>query len=487
MFVSNLLPQVFSGLRKGQNIDVLVAVVDRITLPSNTLQGAGIHSLHPQLGLDGISLWTMNSERAVPDLWANQNVSIVGPSKSKQELDFLEFKISVNTPNWLKVLHQRHLTLRLGLANTTFENGQPNTCFAQQWTMGSDGSESLDLKRQRYSPQCTINLPLLHPPASRWLNLPKMEPLTSVQVVSEAQGNVIRTVRAFSDPSSTEPASKALEDGIARLLASPPQTPYETWARVVDGKFWPGAAPVYPQHVPPYSPFRYLKVISGGGGYNSRQGLLALDPEPVFPEGPLLDFDDLTRSQRVHDELFASVVRPGDVIQFYAVIRPDVHSAKSTHRPPTQDREAHLQPEMWVIGNTPSLGFGSLDSSQGATDLRNPDQVKDWFQCLVLKHFGASSEPGLWLKVDVPGDSVPGPSGPLPLRSSSKTRLPPFSTFRVQVSRPPRGRRRILKWPCTDSDIHTPIVNRFIQKSSQDAQSYRPTSTQLRRFSTGSP
>ena len=471
-FISKLLPQVFSELSAGQTIHVLVAVVDRISRPLRLLQDARLRSLHPQQSFEGISLWAMDSGQTMPNLWTDRDTSKIEATKPKQiPGSFIEIQDS--RQSYVLDSHEMRSTIRLGLANTTFENGRLSTCFVQQWTVGVNNSEldtHMIFNRQRDLPSCTIVLPRLgSPKMGKQINVPVLKPLTFPQIVSEAQGNVIRTLQGARDPSKTEPASAALERSIADFHSSGyAKSPYEVWARVVNREYWPAVAGqllLVASRVSPYALVRYVKVVSGGGGYNARQGLLALDPEPVFPEEPQADFDAF--EQRLlgsRDEIFASAIRPGDVIQFYAVLSPDSQSIRYDRSLlENQENEQHLFSEMRVVDGSPSLSFGSIQPSSKTTDTESSKAVVDGLQCLILKHFGALSESGLWSKVEIVTKPGQDPIGALPLGTWSKTKLPPFSIYLAQRRGSPLANIRRAGWPCTDPKIHTPIVNRFVK------------------------
>ena len=432
----------------------MVAIVDRINLPATALMDTGIESVHSQQGSDGFSLWPMHSGRMVPNPWVDQDSSTIAFAKSDQGPGFLDFVIQDNRDVASLGFHRRQLTLRLGLANTTFENGQLYTCFVQQWTVGMPDNESkfnLILSQQRDLPSGTVFLPQLRSPIKRQLTLPTMKPLTPPQIVSKAQGNVISTLQRTFDQGDTEPASTALERGIADFRSSDnTSSSYEVWAKVVNREFWPALAENLlrtSSNTSPYAFVRYLKVSSGGGGYGARQGLLALDPEPVFPDEDHVDFNTFKPSPRFRDELFASLVRPGDAIRFYATFGPAPHIAsKKQSSSNDQQSECYSLQEIGLFDGSPSMGFGSLPTSSETVHTEKPGEVVDGLQCLILKHFGAVSESGLWFKVDVIAKPGLASIGALPFGTWSRTKLPPFSSVLIQTFPSPRATMKRTKW-----------------------------------------
>ena len=468
-FISNLIPQVFSELKPGQKVDVLVAVVDRISFPAhvNSLHSTGVLCRNPEAGSEGVSLWVIDSQRSIPSLWASRDTNANANGKSVQEFNALDFKFQ--HPNSKRLLDsgldflplEKSRTLRMGLANTIFENGRSTTCFAQQWIVSNGVASEFHstLSQNRDLQNCTIHLPptprlnFLTHFASTWQ-------LTPPKMVSETKGNIVRTLRTSVTSNEVEPASRALERSIAKWHSSGSASSlYEIWGKIINREWWPGAGLEFASlSAAKMFLARYVKVTSGGGGYNARQGLLSLDPEPVFPEEAEVVFDPLMRSQEPISEdehIFGSVVRPGDVIQFLAVPHTELHTTDNSLS--YGDRLANVD-GMCICEGGVSVGFCNHARSSIITDVERSDQTANGLRCLILQHFGASSESGIWLKQDIAGKPGQAHLGALPTGSWSKTKLPPHSSFGFSSTK--AESLRFFNWPYTDSQIEVPIIRR---------------------------
>ncbi|KAF2857456.1 hypothetical protein K470DRAFT_260794, partial [Piedraia hortae CBS 480.64] len=122
-----------------------------------------------------------------------------------------------------------------------------------------------------------------------------LEKLTPWRTVTECWGNILRTV-VVPDGGKEVPASLELEAEVQKRGG-------------VEGGVW---ALIYPQKylgtehidIKASSPFalsddvKLVRVVSGGGGWGAKRGLLSLDPDPVHGE----------------------VVKPDDAISFYTAV-----------------------------------------------------------------------------------------------------------------------------------------------------------------------
>ncbi|KAJ5590582.1 hypothetical protein N7450_004554 [Penicillium hetheringtonii] len=232
----------------------------------------------------------------------------------------------------------------LRLAHTIFVNGKESTLLGMRWnwenTANDGGSytlaESIDLSNCIVKSssgvadiQSTMTLPL-HPVGQR-------------RKVISSMGNILREVSKSTDPNSLAPmpASSELEKELPRYIEDQDivDQRVSVWALVEK----PEATVSCSQDGLLDSVFnggKLHRVMSGGGGWGKKQGLLSLDPEIGFPgttgQVDLNHLDDLfnhstsTTSELpprfpdgiVGDDLsmLSQVAAEGDFIQFYASV-----------------------------------------------------------------------------------------------------------------------------------------------------------------------
>ncbi|KAL8994834.1 MAG: hypothetical protein Q9169_005310 [Polycauliona sp. 2 TL-2023] len=248
-------------------------------------------------------------------------------------------------------------------------------------------------------------------------------PLTCIsgrQRVATSMGNVIRQLhsldfasvrRPISFRSEAEPASKQLESGVDKWVTDPgnEMRAVEVWALV--------RPPTNLQRFRSTGMFsriinaggHFHKVLSGGGGWGNRQGLLALDPEADFDLAPELtmaqDFEN--GSPEVGEGNNSSqIVNPGDIVEFFV--------CKTFEPSSTRSRKATGS---WTINCPPCVVFGTtpstIDAMPGSSN--TPQGARSSPDCLFIpRHFGMLSEQGVSLttrtmdgrvrstKIDVP-------------------------------------------------------------------------------------
>ena len=148
-----------------------------------------------------------------------------------------------------------------------------------------------------------------------------------------------------------------------------------------------------------------LWILSGGGGWGAKKGLLALDPETDF-DSPQPKPDQNLENGQLSDEIpgqkLAGFFKPGDIITFFHSKFPPPNESKQTLASMLND---------WHIKSPHSVCFGSasppadtLNQKSTVTREENP-----YFQRILVKgYFGMLSERGMHYRVDrkVPADSI---------------------------------------------------------------------------------
>ncbi|KAL8852221.1 MAG: hypothetical protein Q9221_002931 [Calogaya cf. arnoldii] len=436
-FIPDLLRQTYQGWVEGQVLDVLVTVVDRISPPLSTVRKADTAVLSTPGGElhyngKGISALLTDMETAAPDLWSQpegrkgESTSTI-PRRSTLSFQFGPNKESIqpakNNAEDPSPKSFQSKIIKLPVANTIFHNGRESTIQAQRWIVGETMLEpTLACIERSWLHEQVLRVAFPFPLEPHKAPLQVTVPMTRIslpQRVATSMGNVIRRLFPVETPSKAaqldissepEPASKQLECAVTDWRAEPgnEMRAVEVWALVRP----PGTLQRFR-----YSNFskiikaggHFHKVLSGGGGWGNRQGLLALDPEVDFDVAPELmmvqDFDNVG-SEAEGGNLSSQIVNTGDIVEFFA---RDLIEASSTATP--ESKRSHYircQPCL-IFGTTPSTVDAMPERSRM---MQHPPSSSD---CIFIPaHFGMLSEQGVSLttisidgevsrtKIDVP-------------------------------------------------------------------------------------
>ncbi|KAL8913763.1 MAG: hypothetical protein Q9171_001497 [Xanthocarpia ochracea] len=429
-FIPDLLRQTYGGWAKGQTLDVLVAVVDRICSPANQITHADTVTIHRGEKVSysgkGISALLVDSETAAPDLWSHLESGREGAISIRQQRSTLSFQFGPNkelVDETLTAKSFQSKTIRLPVANTVFHNGRESTIQAQRWIVGETILEpTLACVKRRWLHEQVLRIGFPYPQKPDHYPLHVTIPivcLTHRQRVATSMGNIIRQLHSMEDASEAghfvfqteaEPASKQLENAVAEWITEPGNETkaVEVWALVRP----PTVLQTF--RLPFFSDLvkaggHFHKVLSGGGGWGNKQGLLALDPEVDFDVTPEFSMAQTLGNGGPEPEgsnVSGQIVNPGDVVQFFAH-KPIESSAKTF---PTAAGSLTLScPPCIVFGTTASTVDAMPEPS--STTPRAPSSSDCIF---VHRHFGMLSEQGVSLttvsidgevsrtKIDVP-------------------------------------------------------------------------------------
>ncbi|KAI0815859.1 hypothetical protein GGR55DRAFT_366382 [Xylaria sp. FL0064] len=389
--------------------------------PMNIAQ-ADRPSLHVLSGItDGLSPHRMFSEprsgfsvlcgsvdSILPGLWAKQGFA--GTSQDTAScVSFVTNPLDGNTGA---------LEVTLPLANTVFQNGKRSTLHASRWDVSNEGSVALRTRDQKIRQQiAAIGDSVNH----TWPMIPLL-PLTPPRRIVAGLGNIVRQVEI--DGSAT-PASKELEAIIpnifeqrAQLEPTSPPRPIGVWCWVIPphvmetrkfdtlNLFKAGASQTEEDillgsretfsnllssgcrlhKICKKEPFSSVGaanhfIVSGGGGWGLKQGLLSLDPETNFSlPGQDDDMEMFIKSfkERNSAEPTSGLATPGSYLLF--CVEPQITDAEalSTQRlAPTKD---------WHFGVAPNVDYNP-----------NPSNSLDSVE-VIDGHFGISSATGLYLR-----------------------------------------------------------------------------------------
>ncbi|MCJ1286865.1 hypothetical protein MMC26_006211 [Xylographa opegraphella] len=403
-----------------QEVDVLAAVVDRISFPDESvLKGTGIGQEEARHGSEGISVLIADSQQTAPDLWSPKRSDNCKRNLEEGVPSFLSFQFSSKDALDLSQNIKKPeiiYAVDLPLANTIFHNGKTSTMVAQRWSFNSNTGPSSDLICLKHTllQQQKICISDAERGSERFIDIPPFCRLTAPRLISESMGNIIRRLRVSHD-SATMPASEELEDSLA--VWTPDQVnAHEIWARLTPQELCSGLPqiPDNPSEVERGS--RLYKVLSGGGGWGNKHGLISLDPslrswassvQSVFRKGKGIETEN-------HDVL-GEIARPGDSIQFYAF-------AKSKTLPPT------VFPKAMKLLASPTITIGNIASQQDAMPASTTTENSDPGRLIVYGHFGALSESGIILDIQLCLENATS-YGNQAMGTIVQTKLPPHSYF----------------------------------------------------------
>lgn len=405
-------------------IHALCAVVDRLPAgralkPGASLEDECIRRTNEppvgEAGYEGLAFAILPATASLP--------SSSPKSTDKGAIDFI-------LPSETTEKNPHTDTWRLPLANTVFQTGAPTTMQLSRWRLvPKTGFLGLEMKTyvSHHGVQLTpIDRPAVQPLSA--LSVPLL-PLTKPRQVEGCMGNIIR--RIVGPRKEIVTASSELERVVPQFFharGEPPQ-PVTAWALVLPaslkeslirrtkdmlkrhgrelegesedvagawGRLWRSNPTEWDDLIPwaLSKGARLHRVLSGGGGWGKKAGLLSLDPVPVSEEVPIRmedatsDFD----GPGSFSDALTPVVEDGDSIQFFVspTTSPEASSAELDGllklKQATKERAWG-----WELGTIPS----TVDSIPGGS-WQHTGPASD--NCQVFKHsFGALAEGGMTL------------------------------------------------------------------------------------------
>ena len=244
-------------------------------------------------------------------------------------------------------------------------------------------------------------------------------PLTAPRKIKSAFGNIVREITGPEGEDSAIPASSELEAAVTSFFEAinEPQSMISAWAVVGEAsltapksgspgenvvqtngsedlrKLWTTSDNILSILPRLQQGARLHRILSGGGGWGKRAGLLSLDPDtsPVLenaitaPESSIVE--DVLSSQA---KMLGDVAKVGDSIQFF-VLRTNARTVERTNRSDC------LRSWSLDVGSIPS----SIDQVPIAASKSNSNlKLKDGLETrYVADHFGALSESGFYLQI----------------------------------------------------------------------------------------
>jgi hypothetical protein len=304
------------------------------------------------------------------------------------------------------------VALTLPLANTLFQNGRHSTLLLSRWR--SSGGTFEVIKGQTEKQNVTLNVLGKERYPHLRTRIPCI-PLTPMRRIRSGLGNIVRTID-FGEGGVKDvgPASRELENSVPEYLAKEghDRSTVDVWALIVPQNAfsdpWIESEEILMADVDALrtkrSPStakgrRYVgdcmdrgavlcKVLSGGGGWGVKQGLLSLDPQTTYSTNTESRYDYSEGSldeQKV--SALGNIAQEGAFIQFLV-------AAKS--QDPVESLE-ETEPE-YVESTRRSTVVGVVPST--VDDIHDEQQERPAFDLQVyLGHFGCVSESGVFLRV----------------------------------------------------------------------------------------
>ncbi|KAI9764221.1 MAG: hypothetical protein M1840_008611 [Geoglossum simile] len=391
-------------------IKTVVAVVDR--LPK------GQNSTGQDVGGEGLSVLVMVSDPKSQSAYHQQSAIEAesagpGPDPGTEEGKHISFFIpaKLDLPQPLTTYHHFQRAI-VPLANTIFQNGQRSTLLLSHWSRARNSQEL------RCIPLLGIKGSNIFLPRdfNEWRFVSHI-PLISVTVprrIAASFGNIIRQISL--DPIQTlegegtdipfttvVPASQELESAVQAYFERQSLEPHKVtiWALVTPqehisreylgvyedntarNEHWLLSEKPHRLGRPIQMKFRDClhRVLSGGGGWGKKQGLLALDPEISCRERGGRPSELETGEEHGRQVALSEIAKPGDFVQFFIQ-----HPMPN----PMQDGSDVRFPQSAIV-------FGSVPSSIDEIpdeDFNPPPQCQGQLE-VIKDQFGALSEHGI--------------------------------------------------------------------------------------------
>ena len=341
----------------------------------------------------------MDSDLAAPDLWSKERELVRKTTGNINQLSTLSFHFDD--------IDQSSKQVQLPLANTVFINGRLATLLAQRWINGTSKEsrvhlaciQEVELESQTLRMTRSINSDSVKSSAEITTRL---KPITNPRVVSAVTGNIIRQV--VVDGNVSRPASEELEKVVNDRLQTVQleRVKLEVWALIKprDVSFGKGCSDHdFDLSVDIARGARLCKVLSGGGGWGEKQGLLALDPDGEYSgEDSHIDQE---KDIKVIDEtaIFADIANKGDTITFLTSdeFGGGQWKANMNHLDsPSGPWRLNLQEKLVEFGCLPSKVDRIPTAKSNISDSGSAP-----LSVLIKKYFGMLSEVGMSLKVSI--------------------------------------------------------------------------------------
>lgn len=428
--ISRLLTHSLNYSSPLRNVRVVAAVVDKLPAPANNQDTGKV--------CEGLAYAMWFSDNVTRKNWTKRSTLEQDDTVGRLTFDIWDrFRLTDTDGQPRRDFYDTIHRLHLPLANTIFQTGQTsimwNILYRVNETEEYQDGVALEEPRSLYADKVNdvkyqrVTWPLcgrylahekkFFPAPNRTLHLLQVPlvPLTAARRIHASMGNIIRQISGHNEQPA--PASQELEKAVSSYFEVTNQVPHSmpVWAMVFNeravkyfssavlgvlGKQQPekfsksydyaGVLSEYIQEAwridPKFFQFAIWKgllrgnakihrVLSGGGGWGKKAGLISLDPRRYFEQSPRSASSSLDADgHESHADALGRVAIPGSYIQFFASPALSLES-------PQYARDTS------VFGTIPS----SIDDIPQAGE--GPAEIEVW-----PGWFGALSEQGMSMK-----------------------------------------------------------------------------------------
>ena len=330
---------------------VFVAVVDRLGLESNVKHTA---DLFPSLqdGYEGVAYFLSDCrdirfyEEDPQQSSSEKSLTFVISSSEKS-------RKSISTAEKGKRNLQTLTTITLPLANTIFQTGHLATLRQSEWRLSVDppGWHREEAAKELTSASITwpSHYPISMPITTNFLTI-ELVSLTVPRKIEASMGNIIRQLKEGSAPI---PASRDLEESVTEYFQAQkmPPRPLSVWALVSPAQSskvchkeaaqrfirdnWTRNFPCTSSSIKSSltKGARLHRVLSGGGGWGKKAGLLSLDPRDGRSPASHAESEEF-KGTPFEQEGLTEIAKPNDVIQFFVPLeKPPLDKQYEKFRP----------------------------------------------------------------------------------------------------------------------------------------------------------
>ncbi|KAI9695752.1 MAG: hypothetical protein M1820_008424 [Bogoriella megaspora] len=269
----------------------------------------------------------------------------------------------------------QRMVVKFPLANTIFQTGKTATLTYSDWQL----TEALHGWSRAQEAEDLASASLTWPydsPATLQREYSTVEtslmPLTVPRKVDGVMGNILRTLER--EDGKIVPASRELEEAVSGYFTARSVDPHtlSAWALVFPGRASMPSNRTFETQQQVEDNFRpdslkcdgsimeslshgarLHRILSGGGGWGKKAGLLSLDPDLGMFERMLSEPELTKRESKDEDEThnigaLTEIAKPGDMIQFF------VSPPRSSSRPLQKSRPSKMKRHSLGIGVVPS-------------------------------------------------------------------------------------------------------------------------------------
>ncbi|PGH00373.1 hypothetical protein AJ79_08225 [Helicocarpus griseus UAMH5409] len=424
----------------------VAAVVDKLPAPDKSSPGPNQQKLNNELaavgqhGLEGISLYFANRDALAGEVVKSIQKRDMSTPEAEPALSCL-FQVPTTANSSAPAFAE----IGIRIANTLFVNGKARTMLASRWRHDAD-SAKLALDKEYNLVRCQIRC--ANKPRAVTACVP-LQPVTKPREIVSSMGNILRQLSKGDRSGAAIPASAELEKALPAYIKEHniENQRIAVWA-LVQPKTSENESPTpcntLGDSVDPFlavnNGARLHRVVSGGGGWGKKQGLLSLDPEYSYETEdkptsgqlrPVYElFETHNTEARDQDEMMSSfldelpgsiqfkdgqfttdlseIAKPGDTVQFLVAPLDNPQAASVAEAPANVEGKRATQFSFGVIPSS-DADWSVVEQAVDVGQVSSPSSSGGIAP--THNHFGALSEKGLTYSVFAEGSLRGGRDG----------------------------------------------------------------------------